>query len=134
MKFINNSKATNVDAVYYALDGIDAPIIWVAGGIDKGNDYDQVDELVKKKVKGIICLGAENKPIVNYFSDHIGLIEETRDVRDAIQIGLQWAKPGDVVLLSPACASFDLFKNYEERGDQFKAAVRSIKDNRLQEV
>ncbi len=134
VRFINDSKATNVDSVYYALDGIDNPIIWIAGGIDKGNDYDQITSLVHNKVKGIICLGVDNSPIVNHFSNVIGLIHETSSVMDAVKMALEWSKEGDVVLLSPACASFDLFKNYEERGDQFKEAVRSIKNNELQKI
>lgn len=123
VRYINDSKATNVDSVYYALEGINAPIIWIAGGIDKGNDYSQIERLVKSKVKGIICLGVKNEPIKSFFENTIDLIEESTSLHEVMEIAKKWAKPGDYVLLSPACASFDLFKNYEDRGDQFKEAV-----------
>jgi UDP-N-acetylmuramoylalanine--D-glutamate ligase len=131
VNYINDSKATNVDSVYFALDGIDQPIIWIAGGIDKGNDYSQIEQLVKEKVKAIICLGIENESIRNHFSPVIDLIEETRDLNEAINYAEKWSKPGDVVLLSPACASFDLFKNYEDRGNKFKEAVISRQKNKI---
>jgi len=123
--FINDSKATNIDAVYYALDGISQQVIWIAGGIDKGNDYSILEPLVKKKVKTLVSLGTDNKPLRKYFKDKVDLFE-TDEIKNAVQMAYEIAKPGDVVLLSPACASFDLFKNYEDRGDQFKKAVKSL--------
>ncbi len=126
IQFINDSKATNVDSVFYALSSMDAPIIWIAGGLDKGNDYSQLDELVRQKIKALICLGVDNYKLVDYFSDTISYIYETQDINDAVAKGFEWGQPGDVVLLSPACASFDLFKNYEDRGNQFKAAVKDL--------
>lgn len=126
VKFINDSKATNVDAVYYALDGIKSNIIWVAGGIDKGNEYDQIAELVEDKVKGIVCLGVDNEKIKSYFSGRKDEIKETKSTTEAVRLAARMAGPGDVVLLSPACASFDLFKNYEDRGDQFRMAVKEL--------
>lgn len=126
IQFINDSKATNVDSVFYALSSMDAPTIWIAGGQDKGNDYSQLDELVRQKVKALICLGVDNHKLVDYFGKTISLLYETQQVEEAIKQGLAWAQPGDVVLLSPACASFDLFKNYEDRGNQFKAAVKNL--------
>ncbi len=128
IQFINDSKATNVDSVFYALSSMDAPTIWIAGGLDKGNDYSQLDELVSRKVKALICLGVDNHKLVDYFGSKISSIYETQDVADAIAKGLEWGQPGDVVLLSPACASFDLFKNYEDRGNQFKEAIRKMYD------
>ena len=127
--FINDSKATNVDSVFYALSSMDAPTIWIAGGQDKGNDYSQLDELVGQKVKALICLGVDNHKLVDYFGDKVSAIYETQQITDAIAKGLEWGQPGDVVLLSPACASFDLFKNYEDRGNQFKAAVQKLMMN-----
>lgn len=127
VKFINDSKATNVDSVYYALDGIREDIIWIAGGIDKGNDYSQITDLVKRKVKGLVCLGVDNKPLRQAFDSLLpDRIVETTSIAETIRIAHGWAKSGDVILLSPACASFDLFKNYEDRGDQFKQAVKSF--------
>lgn len=128
VQFINDSKATNVDSVFYALSSMDAPTIWIAGGQDKGNDYSQLDELVRKKVKALICLGVDNHKLVDYFGDTVSSIYETQDIADAVAKGLEWGNPGDVVLLSPACASFDLFKNYEDRGNQFKTAVHNRYD------
>lgn len=123
VQFINDSKATNVDSVYYALESMTTPTIWIAGGQDKGNDYSQLDEPVKQKVKALICLGKDNRKLIDYYTGKIPLIAETQDVHELIRKSLLWAVPGDVVLLSPACASFDLFKNYEDRGNQFKDAV-----------
>ncbi len=125
--YINDSKATNVDSVYYALDGIRENIIWIAGGIDKGNDYRQIDELVKEKVKGLVCLGKSNEGLRRAFDDKLDLIAETQDMTEAVKIAYEWASKGDVVLLSPACSSFDLFDNYEDRGDKFKRAVNGLK-------
>jgi len=130
--FINDSKATNVDSVYYALEGINRPIIWIAGGIDKGNDYWAIQELVEAKVKGLIALGIKNDPLVNYFEPSLDRIARTKNIEEAVSIAADWAVPGDVVLLSPACASFDLFKNYEDRGDQFRDAVLSYVNQKYQ--
>ena len=126
VQFINDSKATNVDSVFYALSSIHTPVIWIAGGQDKGNDYTQLDELVRHKVKALICLGVDNQKLINYFNEKVPLMRETRDIRDAVAHGRALGQPGDVVLLSPASASFDLFKNYEDRGNQFKAAVKNL--------
>tara|TARA_Y100001972_G_scaffold126935_1_gene182178 strand:+ start:544 stop:1920 length:1377 start_codon:yes stop_codon:yes gene_type:complete len=123
--FINDSKATNVDSVYYALEGINHPVIWMAGGIDKGNDYSVLDSFVKAKVKTLISLGVDNKPLNDHYRGKVTLLE-TDKIKKAVRMAFEHAEPGDVVLLSPACASFDLFKNYEDRGDQFKKAVKSL--------
>jgi UDP-N-acetylmuramoylalanine--D-glutamate ligase len=125
--FINDSKATNVDSVFYALASMTTPTVWIAGGQDKGNDYSQLDELVNQKVKALICLGKDNSKLVAHFSGMIPLIFETQSVTEAVQKSLNWAAPGETVLLSPACASFDLFRNYEDRGEQFKRAVKNQK-------
>jgi len=124
--YINDSKATNVDSVYYALEGIKQGIIWIAGGIDKGNDYSQLQDLVQDKVKGLICLGVDNHQLVDFFNDKVSQIEEVDDVKKALQVAHDWAETGDVVLLSPACSSFDLFDNYEDRGDKFKRGVKNL--------
>lgn len=130
VQFINDSKATNVDSVFYALASMQTPVIWIAGGLDKGNDYSQIDAQVRQKVKGLICLGIDNRKLTDYFTGIVPLVYETQDVNDAVAKGLELAQPGDVVLLSPACASFDLFRNYEDRGDQFKKAVKLLADSR----
>nr|WP_250767979.1 UDP-N-acetylmuramoyl-L-alanine--D-glutamate ligase [Dyadobacter sp. MSC1_007] len=124
--FVNDSKATNVDSVFYALGSFDQPVILIAGGVDKGNDYSQIEELVRKKVKGLIVLGKSFEKLKDYFSGIVPQIFTTGDIREAVAKGQEWGVPGDIVLLSPACASFDLFKNYEDRGDQFKAAVKNL--------
>ena len=126
VEYINDSKATNVDAIYYALDAMTKPIIWIAGGTDKGNDYEPVLKLVESKVKAIVCLGLDNSKILEVFSPIVKIIEETQSAKEAVERANIYAESGDVVLLSPACASFDLFKNYEDRGDQFKEAARNI--------
>jgi UDP-N-acetylmuramoylalanine--D-glutamate ligase len=126
IQFINDSKATNVNAAWYALECMDKPVIWIAGGIDKGNDYSMLKELVKDKVRIIICLGLENSKIHNAFSKEVDMIINTQSANEAVKVAKQFAKNGECVLLSPACASFDLFKNYEERGRMFKNAVRSL--------
>ena len=126
--FINDSKATNVDAAYYALDSVKSGIVWIAGGVDKGNDYSQLVELAKEKVKAIICLGKDNEPIRKYFENLNIPFFETQNVNIAIERGLELASKNDAVLLSPACASFDLFKNYEQRGNRFKEAVLKLKE------
>ncbi len=125
--FINDSKATNVNAVYYALDGIDSSIIWIAGGIDKGNDYRLIDQLVQQKVKALICLGKNNEPLTSFFEGKIHSINETDDMAEAVSTAQALANSGDSVLLSPACASFDLFNNYEHRGDRFKEEILKLK-------
>jgi len=127
--YINDSKATNVDSVYYALDGLKGDIIWIAGGIDKGNDYEQIEELVDEKVKGLVCLGKDNSRLTSFFGAKVDRLEEADSMKKAIKQAYKWAEPGDVVLLSPACASFDLFSNYEDRGDRFKRAVNKLGKN-----
>jgi UDP-N-acetylmuramoylalanine--D-glutamate ligase len=124
--FINDSKATNVNSTWYALESIDKPVIWIAGGIDKGNDYSMLHDLVGQKVKAIVCLGVSNERIKEAFQGIIGTIVETRTAFEAVEIAYRLGRTGDVVLLSPACASFDLFNNYEDRGRQFKEAVMRI--------
>ena len=124
--YINDSKATNVNATWYALECMPPPIIWIAGGVDKGNDYSLLFNLVKNKVKGLICMGIDNTKLYESFADKVPLITEVRSAADAVKTAYQWAYPGDTVLLSPACASFDLFQNYEDRGKQFKEAVRKL--------
>jgi UDP-N-acetylmuramoylalanine--D-glutamate ligase len=127
VKFINDSKATNVDSAYYALDAVKEPIVWIAGGVDKGNDYNTLNEVVKGKVKTLVCLGKENEKLFKAFKGIIPEIVETDDVEACAKMCLERASKGDVVLLSPCCASFDLFKNYEDRGDKFKQAVLKLK-------
>ncbi|WP_375443603.1 UDP-N-acetylmuramoyl-L-alanine--D-glutamate ligase [uncultured Fibrella sp.] len=126
IRFINDSKATNVDSVFYALSSMNSPTIWIAGGQDKGNDYSQLDGVIAQHVKALICLGKDNRKLIDYFGNKIATVRETQDVAEAVQIAIELGQPGDVALLSPACASFDLFKNYEDRGNQFKAVVESI--------
>ncbi len=129
IEFINDSKATNVNSTWYAIESSDKPgkhIIWIAGGIDKGNDYQMLSPVVKEKVKAIICLGLDNKNIKNAFADDVNSIIETTSMNEAVEIALSYGVPHDVVLLSPACASFDLFENYEDRGWQFKDEVRKL--------
>ncbi|MFN5459140.1 MAG: UDP-N-acetylmuramoyl-L-alanine--D-glutamate ligase [Bacteroidota bacterium] len=124
--FINDSKATNMNSVWYALESQNKPVIWIAGGVDKGNDYNEVMELVKNKVKAIICLGTDNTKIVKSFSGVVDRIIETRSAQEAVASAYSIGKKGDVVLLAPGCASFDLFENYEERGMSFKACVKAL--------
>ena len=126
VEYINDSKATNVNATYYALDGIKKPIVWIVGGTDKGNDYTDLMPLVREKVKAIICLGMDNSKLVATFGKVVEPLVETYSMEEAVKIAYKVAERGDAVLLSPACASFDLFKNYEDRGDQFKDAVRNL--------
>jgi len=127
VEFVNDSKATNVDSVVYGLGSYEKSLIWIAGGIDKGNDYNIIKDEVKKKVKVLICLGKDNTKLKKAFGDVVKEIYETQSVTDLVRQALQVSQPGDVVLLSPACASFDLFKNYEDRGDQFRKAVMDLK-------
>lgn len=124
--YINDSKATNVDAAWYALECQTRPVIWIVGGTDKGNDYSVLMDLVRDKVKGIVCLGLDNTKIHNAFSGLVSQIEDADSAEKAVRLASSMAKEGDVVLLSPCCASFDLFKNYEDRGRQFKEAVRKL--------
>ena len=126
VKYINDSKATNVNATFYALNSYKSPIVWIVGGVDKGNDYNQLIPLVKKNVKAIICLGTDNEKIISTFSQHCNLVVSTNKIADAVKSAYDISKKGDVVLLSPACASFDLFKNYEDRGNLFKNEVRKL--------
>ena len=127
IEFINDSKATNIDSVVYAFGSYEKPVVWIAGGIDKGNDYNIIKDAVKKKARALICLGKENDKLKKAFSDVVPSIRETQSVHELVRIALQVAQTGDVVLLSPACASFDLFKNYEDRGDQFRKEVLELK-------
>ncbi|UFK96644.1 UDP-N-acetylmuramoyl-L-alanine--D-glutamate ligase [Kaistella faecalis] len=123
VKFINDSKATNVNATYYALESMKQPTIWIVGGVDKGNDYTEIEALVKRKVKAIVCLGIDNQKILDFFKDKKELIYSTSSMEEAVKISKSLAKSGDTVLLSPCCASFDLFDNYEDRGTKFKKEV-----------
>ena len=124
--YINDSKATNVDSVFYALGSYDKPIVWIAGGIDKGNDYGQIIDLVQQKVTALICLGTDNTPLTSYFNGKIPVIRQTQTMTEAVAWGHELSQPGGTVLLSPACSSFDLFKNYEDRGNQFREAVLKL--------
>ncbi|HYG01907.1 MAG TPA: UDP-N-acetylmuramoyl-L-alanine--D-glutamate ligase [Chryseosolibacter sp.] len=127
VEFVNDSKATNVDSVVYALGSYEKPLVWIAGGVDKGNDYNLISQQVKQKVKALICLGKENQKLFNAFSGVVPVVKETQSVKELVRIAISLASKGDVVLLSPACASFDLFKNYEDRGNQFREAVQELK-------
>jgi UDP-N-acetylmuramoylalanine--D-glutamate ligase len=126
INFINDSKATNVNSTWYALECMETDVIWIAGGIDKGNDYSELFEIVKKKVKAVVCLGKDNKKIIEAFKDKVPTIVETGSMEECVRSAYYLAAKGDTVLLSPACASFDLFNNYEDRGRQFKKAVRNL--------
>ena len=126
VQYINDSKATNVNATFFALDSMNVPTVWIVGGVDKGNDYSELMPLVREKVKAIICLGIDNKKIIDAFADVVDMMVEVDNMRDAVNTAKHIAEKGDNVLLSPACASFDLFQNYEDRGNQFKAAVRNL--------
>jgi len=126
VQYINDSKATNVNSTYYALETMKSPTVWIAGGVDKGNDYEQLFPFVNTHVKAIICLGVDNRALVDTFEDMVDTIVETQHMEEAVKMAYHLALPGDNVLLSPACASFDLFKNYEDRGNQFKEAVRNL--------
>jgi len=126
VQYINDSKATNVNATFYALDSMQTPTVWIVGGIDKGNDYLELMPLVREKVKAIICLGLDNQKIVQTFGNVIDLIVETAGAEEAVKVAYKIAEKGDTVLLSPACASFDLFDNYEDRGNQFKQAIKQL--------
>ncbi len=126
IEFINDSKATNVNATWFALESMEKPTVWIVGGVDKGNDYAELADLVKEKVKAIICLGLDNQKLIEAFDGVVDTIVEARSAMEAVAYGYRLAKNDETVLLSPACASFDLFENYEDRGNQFKSAVRSL--------
>lgn len=126
INFINDSKATNVNSTWYALECMETDVVWIAGGIDKGNDYSELFQVVKKKVKAVVCLGKDNKKIIEAFKDKVPTIVETGSMEECVRSAYYLAAKGDTVLLSPACASFDLFNNYEDRGRQFKKAVRNL--------
>jgi UDP-N-acetylmuramoylalanine--D-glutamate ligase len=126
VQYINDSKATNVNATFYALESMQTPTLWIVGGVDKGNDYLDLMPLVREKVKAIICLGLENQKIIKTFCNVVDLIVETAGAEEAVKVAYKIAEKGDSVLLSPACASFDLFENYEDRGNKFKKAVRAL--------
>ena len=126
VEYINDSKATNVNAAYYALDSMKTPTVWIVGGVDKGNEYMELMPLVREKVKAIICLGENNEKIKHVFGKAVDLLVETYAMEEAVKVAYKIAERGDTVLLSPACASFDLFKNYEDRGDQFKNCVKNL--------
>ena len=132
VQYFNDSKATNVHSVFYALEAFDQPVIWIAGGVDKGNDYSLIEVLAKEKVKALICLGKDNSKLIKAFDEAIPVIRETDDLIMAVRMAKSLAEAGDVVLLSPACASFDLFKNYEDRGIQFTEAVKKLKGEKLE--
>ncbi len=126
VQYINDSKATNVNSVFYALDSVKTPIVWIVGGVDKGNDYRELMPLVREKVKAIVCLGADNSKIKDFFGNVVDLMVETFAMEEAVKVAYKIAQRGDTVLLSPACASFDLFENYEDRGNQFKEAIKNL--------
>lgn len=126
VEFINDSKATNVNSTWYALESMEKETIWIAGGVDKGNDYALLKEMVKEKVRIIVCMGLDNRKIHEAFAADVDMIVNTSSAKEAVHVAHKLAKPGEVVLLSPACASFDLFKNYEDRGRQFKNAVKEL--------
>jgi len=126
VQYINDSKATNTNATFFALDSMNTPTVWIVGGVDKGNDYDELMSLVREKVKAIICLGVDNRKILDAFGNVVDVMIETTSMTEAVKAAQKMAEKGDTVLLSPACASFDLFENYEDRGKQFKAAVQNL--------
>ena len=126
VQYINDSKATNVNATFFALDSMTVPTVWIVGGVDKGNDYTELMSLVREKVKAIICLGVDNKKIIDTFGNVVDIMVEVDNMRDAVITAKHLTEKGDAVLLSPACASFDLFQNYEDRGNQFKVAVQNL--------
>ena len=126
IKFINDSKATNVNSTWYALESFNEKVVWIVGGVDKGNDYTMLESLVRDKVKAIICLGTDNKKLIDFFGKMVPTIVEAKSATEAVAQSYALASKNDVVLLSPACASFDLFDNYEDRGQQFKSAIRAL--------
>jgi UDP-N-acetylmuramoylalanine--D-glutamate ligase len=126
VQYINDSKATNVNSVFFALDSMTTPTVWIVGGVDKGNDYNELMSLVREKVKAIICLGVDNKKIIDVFGGVVDMMVEVDNMTDAVRMAQRLTEKGDTVLLSPACASFDLFESYEDRGRQFKQAVKNL--------
>ena len=126
IEFINDSKATNINAAWFALESMEKPTVWIVGGVDKGNDYSELFELASQKVKAIVCLGLDNQKIIEAFKDKVEVIVEAKSANEAVSFAYQLAGKDDAVLLSPACASFDLFSSYEDRGQQFKQAVRML--------
>jgi UDP-N-acetylmuramoylalanine--D-glutamate ligase len=126
VQYINDSKATNVNATFFALDSMNTPTVWIVGGVDKGNDYNELMSLVREKVKAIICLGVDNKKIIDVFGNVVDIMIEVDNMNDAVKMAQRLSEKGDTVLLSPACASFDLFESYEDRGKQFKQAVKNL--------
>ena len=126
VQYINDSKATNVNATFFALDSMNSPTVWIVGGVDKGNDYNELMSLVREKVKAIVCLGVDNKKIIDAFGNVVDMMIEVSNMNDAVRMAQRLTEKGDAVLLSPACASFDLFENYEDRGNQFKQAVQNL--------
>lgn len=126
VQYINDSKATNVNATFFALESMETPTVWIVGGVDKGNDYTELMSLVNEKVKAIVCLGVDNKKIIDSFNNIVDIMVETSSMEQAVKVAQKLAEKGDTVLLSPACASFDLFENYEDRGNKFKSAVRGL--------
>ncbi|RUT69385.1 UDP-N-acetylmuramoyl-L-alanine--D-glutamate ligase [Flavobacterium cupreum] len=126
VQYINDSKATNVNATFFALDSMNVPTVWIVGGVDKGNDYNELMSLVREKVKAIICLGVDNRKIIEAFGNVVDIMVEVNNMSDAVKTAQRLTEKGDTVLLSPACASFDLFENYEDRGKQFKQAVHNL--------
>jgi UDP-N-acetylmuramoylalanine--D-glutamate ligase len=126
VQYVNDSKATNVNATFFALDSMKTPTVWIVGGVDKGNDYAELMAMVREKVKAIICLGEDNKKIIDAFGNVVDVMVEVSSMNDAVRTAQLLTEKGDTVLLSPACASFDLFENYEDRGRQFKQAVRNL--------
>lgn len=126
VEYINDSKATNVNSAWYALESMERPVVWIAGGVDKGNDYEALRPLVREKVRVIVALGVDNRKIHEAFQKDVDMIVNTGSMEEAVHVASGLANRGDIVLLSPACASFDLFHNYEERGRLFKDAVRNL--------
>lgn len=124
--YVNDSKATNVNSCWYALQSIKSKVVLILGGTDKGNDYSEIEELVKEKARALIFLGADNSALHKYFDGKVSLIYDVSSMKDAVELSYELAEKGDTVLLSPACASFDLFRNYEDRGEQFKESVRRL--------
>ena len=126
IRFINDSKATNVNSTMYALESVKTPIVWIAGGVDKGNDYMQIEDLVAGKVKALVCLGVDNQKLIEEFGECVDAIMEVNTMDEAVRTAFAIARAGDTVLLSPACASFDLFQDYQDRGNQFKHFVQEL--------
>jgi UDP-N-acetylmuramoylalanine--D-glutamate ligase len=126
VQYVNDSKATNINSTFYALDSMKTPTVWIVGGVDKGNDYSELMSLVREKVKAIVCLGVDNRKILDAFDNVVDVMVETTSMQEAVKVAQKLAEKGDTVLLSPACASFDLFESYEDRGKQFKNAVQNL--------